>query len=106
MQGDGLPKLFWVKYLESNRPSNKDRIPIVDKLEVLVRGPKTRKKDSVEAFFRKFLEEHKNIIPDADLSKTRFNKREIRANGGYWNTSVLVIPIKNSENYYKISYFS
>ena len=106
MQGDGLPKLFGYKYRETNKPSSKDRIPIVDKIECLAKGTATRKKGSTEAFFRQFLEENKRLIPDADFNKIRFIKREIRANRAYWNTSLLYIPVVNSENYYKISYFS
>ena len=61
---------------------------------------------STEAFFREFAEANRNLMPEVDLRKARFNRRECRVSGLYWNLSVLYIPGASDSYYYHVSFYS
>jgi len=102
MMGDGKPTLWkctYPNYVEG-------KINFLEQ-KVLAEGPvNTQVGLSTENNFRKFAEEHKHLMPDGQLDKTWFNKRTQRNKGCYWNLSSLIIPIKDSKDYYRVAFFS
>ena len=101
--GDGKPKLWkcvYPAYVEG-------KINFMDQ-KILAEGTVNSQVGlSTEKQFRELAEKHlENLMPDADYKKAWFKKDSIRASGCYWNTSVLIIPISNSHNYYAVRFFS
>lgn len=96
------PKLFYCEYDPSN-----DRIMIKeDKIAEMENFPNKTIGQTTENLFRQFMNDIKGLMQNVQLARAWFNKKEVRANGLYWNTSVLIIPIAQSKNYYRISYYS
>jgi len=100
--GDGKPNLFkctYPNYVEG-------KINFCDQQCLAEGKPNSQIGKSTEQHFREFAQANLALMPDGNFQKAWFKKGSIRANGCYWNTSVLIIPIPNTPNYYYVGFFS
>ncbi len=61
---------------------------------------------SIEKAFREFASRHNQLLTNANLGKAWFNKDNYSWKGLYRNVSSLIIPVKDSHDYFKVGFYS